>query len=156
MALALILAGVIVVQLAMLAGLIVLARRTAGTGSFGLSEEEAEAEAYLTNTVERLLQDLQQSADRATAGLAAQRAALEALLSQAEPLQRSWAAAEPTEPAGGGAPDPVGVPEARPVSGWVGEVVQLAGEGLAPIEIARRVGRGEVEVRLALTRGETG
>ena len=62
MALALILAGVIVVQLAMLAGLIVLARRTAGTGSFGLSEEEAEAEAYLTNTVERLLQDLQQSA----------------------------------------------------------------------------------------------
>ena len=66
MTLALILTGVIVVQLATLVGLIVVARRTAGPGAFGLSEEEAEAEAYLTNTVERLLQDLQQSADRAT------------------------------------------------------------------------------------------
>ena len=179
-----ILAGLIATQLLLLAGIIVLFRRTAGSGFLALSDDEAEAEAYLTNTVERLLQDLEQSADRATAGLAAQRAALEALLAQAPAAadlmaQESGgtAPAAPVSPDGSAGSTPaVSLSEAlasrslsdsaseemparnvatpAPASGWVGQALDLARGGLTSIEIARQVGRGEAEVRLALAAGE--
>lgn len=147
MALELLLTGMIVLQLLMLAGLLVLFRRTTA-GGLSLSEEEAEAEAYLTHTVERLLQDLQQSADRATAGLSAQRAALEVLVADATSIRpqaatRDWEQDPPVARAWGGANSNV----------WAQDARALAEEGLSAQEIARQMGRGEAEIRLALTAG---
>ena len=154
MALELVLTSIIVLQLAMLAGVIALFRRTAG-GTMTLSEEEAEAEAYLTHTVERLLQDLQQSADRATAGLAAQQAALEAIVSDATPAHassalRESASREPSLPPAAGAPI---APTRATAAFWVDDARHLSREGMTTNQIARRIGRGEAEVRLALAAG---
>ncbi len=105
-----------------------------------LSEDEADAEAFLATTVERLLRELQDSADRATTGLSEQRRALEALLSQADARMARL-------PQGSGAGE---LPAAGPRAEWTQHVVELAASGLPPLQIAKQVGRGETEVRLAL------
>lgn len=115
-----------------------------------ISEEEAEAEAFLANTVERLLGDLRESAERATTGLNEQMRALEALLAKADDrlarlpltdLTGDLAHLSVSEPADG-----------APTVGatWTAEVIDLASGGLAPLQIARQIGRGETEVRLVL------
>ncbi len=129
------------------------------------SEEEAQAEAFLANTVERLLHDLQESAQRATAGLSQQTEALEALMSEAEtrvvrppergaeaggaeaPLRRTGGAEAPLRRTGGGA---------LLRAAWTLDALDLARQGLPPLQIARRVGRGETEVQLVLTSAKGG
>lgn len=115
-----------------------------------ISEEEAEAEAFLANTVERLLGDLRESAERATTGLNEQMRALETLLAKADDrlarlpltdLTGDLARLNVSEPAEG--PATIGAT-------WTAEVIDLASGGLAPLQIAKQIGRGETEVRLVL------
>ncbi len=115
-----------------------------------ISEEEAEAEAFLANTVERLLGDLRESAERATTGLNEQMRALEALLAKADDR---LARLPLTDLTGGPARLSVGEPAEGPATvgaTWTTEVIDLASGGLAPLQIAKQIGRGETEVRLVL------
>lgn len=144
----------LVLQLATAAGLILLAGRLRRRGRGNpLSEEEAQAEAFLAATVERFLRDLQESASRATVTLQTQAEALQALLAQAD---ERLAATPPPAAA-------VPAPERRPAkrvraaagasgqhSGWPQRARELSESGLPPLQIAKRIGRGEEEVRLVL------
>ena len=109
------------------------------------SEEEAEAEAFLANTVERLLQDLRESAERATSGLSEQMQALEALLAKADDRLARLPVTDFTRD--GSEPTTV---TSTIGAAWTEEVIELASGGLAPLQIAKQIGRGETEVRLVL------
>lgn len=164
-----------------LAGVVFWAYRRPATPS--LTEEEEQAELYLTTTVERLLSDLEQSAQRASTDLAEQMQMLEALLQEADrtaeatkqtapeltvvssrpvssrPVSSKPVSSKPVSPS---------LVSSRPESGlaevpriqdleppaWTDQVVALATSGLTPRTIARRLERGETEVRLVLQRQE--
>lgn len=128
----------------------VLARRRAAAGAAGATTEEAaEAEAFLTHTIEQLLQDLQASADQATTQLLEQTGQLERLLSAADARLAQWPAVEARLAVGAAGPVP---PASAAVTVWTARVAPLADEGLAPREIARRLARSETEIRLVLAR----
>ncbi len=107
------------------------------------SDDEMEAQAFLATTVERFLHELQDSADRATRQLREQTGALEALLSQADDR---LARLPDARPVAAGAAAPRGA-----APGWPEQAHALATEGLAVRQIARRLGRGETEIRLVLS-----
>lgn len=119
-----------------------------------LSEEEAQAEAFLATTVERLLHDLEDSADRATERLNDQMESLQTLLGQADERLAKLPGAFTAGPV---AIEGAAIARAGPSrAAWTDQVLTLAREGLAPLQIAREVGRGETEVRLVLTQAPGG
>ncbi len=135
-------------------GLLALAWRGRRATVHGiLSEEEAQAEAFLAATVEQLLRDLQESANRTTLRLSTQTEALEALLREADSrvaperssARRTRKRARKDEP-----------PAAATPAAWTQQARTLSESGLGPLQIAKEMGRGTEEVRLALAGASKG
>lgn len=134
----------LLLEVAALIGLVVLAWRWRHQAARDdLSEEEAAAEAVLTTSVELLLRELQESAQRTAQRLTEQTTTLEALLTEAEARASALPATEDRAP----------WVRPRAQSAWADRAQELAQRGLSLPAIARAIGRGEGEVRLALATG---
>lgn len=132
-----------ILTLAGLAYCFALIRRGTARGS------EAELERLVTVGVEDLLQELQESADKAIRDLARQKATLQKLLREAD--KRIQLIPDEEEQPVARARRKGKLPPARP-QGWQEEAVQLAREGMSPHAIARQLRAGVEEVRIVLAR----
>jgi len=126
-------------------GALYLRERQGVQGAAEISAEEAAAEGLLMQSVERLIDDLERSAARATDRLLEQTQTLESLLAESEArLTRSRSERRGSPAARKSTP-------ARAAAGlWTDRAAALAAAGQDARAIARDLGRGEAEVRLAL------
>ena len=146
----------LILQLITLSSLVILYRRTRSTETSEMAEEEAQAEAFLAGTIERLLQELQTSADRASAGLTTQIGALETLLAEADEKLARLPATRRSKRASSGATLAATSTTPSHRADWAQDAITLANGGLSPREIARKLERGEREIRLAIAANTNG